>query len=72
MIATPVLTPVTIPEAEPTETKPVYPGLLQVPPVAVSVIVVDAPTHTVAAPVIKAGDAFTVTVAYAAQPVSKE
>jgi len=65
----PDVTPVTIP-VEPTVANAVL-LLAQVPPPVASVSPIVDPTHTVAGPEIFAGNAFTVTVRVAIQPVGK-
>jgi hypothetical protein len=68
IVVAPAATPVTIPVAAPTV--PLATVLLvQVPPDAVSVNAIVAPTHTPAAPEITDGIEFTVTVFAIAQPV---
>jgi hypothetical protein len=68
MIAVPAVTPVTTPVNEPTVATAVL-LLLQLPPGEDEVRVVVSPTHTLAAPLIVPGPAFTVTTVVAKQPV---
>ena len=60
MVAVPAETPVTVPDDVPTVATPVDPEV-HVPPDVTSLSVVEAPIHTVAVPVIEAGNALTVT-----------
>jgi len=61
------VTPVTIPEEEPTVAVPVL-LLLQVPPLVLHVSVVVLPSHTAAVPLIAAGELFTTIVSVVKQP----
>ena len=68
MFDEPVVTPVTLPVPEPIVNA--LPPALHTPPLTPSASVVVAPTHTLPAPVIAVGVAFTVTVFVAAQPAT--
>jgi hypothetical protein len=70
IVTSPVSTPVTIPDEEPTVARAVL-LLVHVPPVTVSVSVTDEPTHTVAGPVITVGDGLTFIVVVAVQPAGE-
>jgi hypothetical protein len=70
MVAVPAATPLTIPVAEPTVAV-VTSLLLHVPPLVLLVKFVVAPVHIVPVPVIAEGNALTVTVVVALQPVGK-
>jgi hypothetical protein len=63
----PGITPVTIPELEPTVELPLL--LVHTPPGGVAVNVVVNPTHTLAVPEIDDGDGFTVTTVVVKHPV---
>ncbi len=63
----PALVPVTIPVVTPIVA--IEPEIVQVPPAGVQFIVVVLPAHTLAAPVISPGNAFTVTTIVLRQPV---
>ena len=65
----PVLTPVTTPDPL-TLTLPA--PALHMPPVVASLSVVVAPAHRLPAPVMAAGDALTVMVVVAVQPLPRE
>jgi hypothetical protein len=64
----PVLTPVTIPSAEPMVSAAAV--VLQVPPLILFVAVMVPPRHTALGPPMAAGTAFTVTMAVAAHPAA--
>ena len=64
---TPAVTPVTIPEAEVTDT--LRELAVQVPPGLASVNVNDEPTHMAGVPLMAAGSALMVRVAVVLQPV---
>jgi hypothetical protein len=64
IVVVPTDIPVTTPVDEPTRATPT-PALDQVPPVAILLNVVDAPTHATAVPVMPVGAELTVTVAVA-------
>jgi hypothetical protein len=66
IVAVPAVTPVTMPVASIVARGSL---LVHVPPVVVLSSVVVNPSHTASAPVMAAGNWFTVTVAVAMQPV---
>lgn len=70
MVTVPAVTPVTMPDAEPTEA---IAGLLllHVPPASGSPSVIVVPAHTGELPVIAEGTELTVIVAVARQPVGR-
>jgi hypothetical protein len=68
MTDVPAATPVTTPDAEPMVATLVVP-LVQVPPDVALVNVLVLPTHTDSEPLIAPGNALTVTILVAAQPV---
>ena len=70
IVAVPVVTPVTIPVAEPTVAYEL--PLVHMPPVTTSLNTVVAPIQTVAAPVIGAGRALTVIARMTKQPEPRE
>ena len=69
IIDVPALTPVTIPEAEPTDALALL--LVHVPPVIRSLSIIVDPGQTFKVPVIAGGTASTVTTKVAVQPVPK-
>jgi hypothetical protein len=70
IVTVPAATPVTTPVDTPT--LPIAGALLiHVPPGTTSVSVTADPTHTAPGPIIAAGNALTVTITVAAQPVPK-
>ena len=68
MFDTPAVTPITLPVPEPIVIA--LPPVLHTPPFTPSASAVVAPMHTLPAPVIAVGVAFTVTVFVAAQPAT--
>jgi hypothetical protein len=70
MTVVPVVTPLTMPDDEPTVATVVL-LLIQVPPAVASVTVIVEPAHTLVGPLIAAGAGLTVTTAVARQLPTK-